>query len=115
MTKLPKMAANRYLAVAKPQGVSDHYSWSWAVSQRTQPHLLKFSFCRTCKVFQPPRCHHCSFCKTCVLELDHHCMWLGTCLGRRNYGAFYWFLLHLAALLTCELLFIAGYLWRLSL
>jgi len=96
----------------EPKDKDDFYTFSLAVNQRVSPHLFKFTFCKTCQIFQPPRCNHCPLCKTCVLELDHHCHWLGTCLGIRNYNSFFWFLVHLVLLCFFELGFIASYIAR---
>lgn len=75
--------------------------------------MFRFTFCRTCQIWQPPRCNHCPICQTCTLELDHHCHWVGTCLGLRNYHSFYWYLVHLVLLSVFQLTFTPVYLWRL--
>ena len=36
----------------------------------------RYRTCRKCKVFKPPRAHHCSICQRCVLKMDHHCPWV---------------------------------------
>jgi len=49
-------------------------------------------YCNTCKIWRPPRAHHCRFCDNCVDEFDHHCPWVGNCVGKRNYRYFIFFL-----------------------
>lgn len=53
----------------------------------------KIKFCKTCRIYRPPRTTHCKVCERCVSQFDHHCTLLGTCIGRNNYRAFFLFLL----------------------
>lgn len=53
------------------------------------------SFCRTCEIVRPPRCHHCRICHRCVLQFDHHCHWVNNCIGYNNYRSFLGLLLHI--------------------
>ena len=55
-------------------------------------HKVIVPFCYTCSMFRPPRTSHCSVCDNCVERFDHYCLWLGTCIGKRNYKYFYWFI-----------------------
>jgi palmitoyltransferase ZDHHC9/14/18 len=56
------------------------------------PNMFKFKFCESCYIFRPLRSSHCNFCNNCFIKFDHHCFWLGTCVAKRNYSLFYWFL-----------------------
>lgn len=49
----------------------------------------EFLFCRTCEASVQLDSKHCWECNKCVTNFDHHCPWLNTCIGARNYGAFY--------------------------
>lgn len=53
----------------------------------------RFRVCRTCQVWKPDRCHHCSACNCCVLKMDHHCPWIPDCVGFKNQKYFVQFLL----------------------
>lgn len=64
---------------------------------------VKYKWCRTCRIYRPPRSKHCPVCDNCVDKFDHHCPWVGNCIGRRNYIFFQWFI-H-----TAFLLVIAGF------
>ena len=55
----------------------------------------KINFCYSCYVFRPPRTSHCAECDNCVERFDHHCIWIGSCVGKRNYASFIYFLLNI--------------------
>jgi len=56
--------------------------------QRNEPYMV----CPDCVVWRPARSRHCQCCDRCVEKFDHHCPWLSTCIGARNLGVFYVFL-----------------------
>lgn len=49
---------------------------------------LEQEWCRTCRIWRPPRAAHCYVCQQCVMRLDHHCGLLGNCVGIRNHRFF---------------------------
>ena len=49
--------------------------------------------CPECVTRRPPRARHCQSCNKCVEKFDHHCPWINNCIGARNLGVFYSFLL----------------------
>ena len=53
------------------------------------------SFCKTCQITRPPRCHHCKSCNRCVLQWDHHCHYVNNCIGYNNYRSFVLLLLYI--------------------
>lgn len=54
--------------------------------------MLHWRYCKKCKLFRPPRAHHCSVCGFCVMKMDHHCPWVGNCVGMNNHKIFWLFL-----------------------
>ncbi|EGF99803.1 uncharacterized protein MELLADRAFT_40044 [Melampsora larici-populina 98AG31] len=54
--------------------------------------IANLRFCKACRVYKPPRTHHCRQCHRCVLKMDHHCPWVNNCVGYFNHGHFVRFL-----------------------
>ena len=90
MEELPEKYAN----VSRENRV--HYLQRSLVNS---PMLFKFKFCDSCYIFRPLRTSHCNICNNCMLKYDHHCVWLGSCVAKRNYNLFYWFVFHLTAMI----------------
>lgn len=52
-----------------------------------------YQICPECVCRRPPRSRHCQNCNKCVEKFDHHCPWINNCIGGRNLGIFYCFLI----------------------
>lgn len=52
-----------------------------------------YQICPECVIRRPPRSRHCQCCNKCVEKFDHHCPWINNCIGGRNLGLFYCFLI----------------------
>ncbi|EFJ11742.1 hypothetical protein SELMODRAFT_125682 [Selaginella moellendorffii] len=62
-------------------------------------------YCQKCRVYKPPRAHHCRVCKRCVLRMDHHCLWINNCVGHNNYKSFFLFVLYITSACIYSLVF----------
>ena len=49
--------------------------------------------CPECEVIRTSRSRHCNICNRCVERFDHHCPWINSCVGAKNHGGFYIYVL----------------------
>ncbi|KAI0172387.1 zf-DHHC-domain-containing protein [Hypoxylon sp. FL1284] len=79
----------------------------WALVKSAEPSTAAMEvptkYCKTCRIWRPPRAHHCRLCDNCIETQDHHCVWINNCVGRRNYRYFFAFVCS-ATLLSLYLL-----------
>lgn len=73
-------------AADEAQGIYDHLDAELYGLTPAQP--LQEEWCRSCRVWRPPRAAHCYACARCVLRSDHHCALLGNCVGLKNHRFF---------------------------
>ena len=62
--------------------------------------------CPKCKVIRTPRSRHCNICNRCVERFDHHCPWTNNCIGSRNHGVFFSFVISMYTYLLLLIVFL---------
>ncbi|CAF0877377.1 unnamed protein product [Didymodactylos carnosus] len=65
----------------------------------------RFTLCKKCSLYRPPRSHHCRVCKTCVVRYDHHCPWLNNCVSYNNHYHFFLFCIYMTLISAYALYF----------
>lgn len=63
--------------------------WAYVYCSTVDPSVGGAGFPCVCMKATQARDRYCRICGKTVPGLDHHCTWLNTCIGRRNYWAFY--------------------------
>ena len=69
---------------------------------------VQLKYCTTCCILKPPRASHCTNCDYCVEEFDHHCGVLGSCVAKRTFRFFAYFM-HCSTLLCGWVLVMSVY------
>ena len=49
--------------------------------------------CPECQVIRTERSRHCNICNRCVDRFDHHCPWINNCVGTKNHGYFFLYII----------------------
>ncbi|XP_072966763.1 probable protein S-acyltransferase 15 [Typha angustifolia] len=95
-------------AFTDPGGIPSSFAPEMEDPQRE--HGVNSRYCGKCRLYKPPRSHHCRVCKRCVLKMDHHCVWISNCVGYGNYKPFIIFVFHAAiasiysmVIFTCDI------------
>jgi len=71
----------------------------FSIIERFDPNHL----CPECEVIRTERSRHCNICNRCVERFDHHCPWINNCVGTRNHGFFYLYILFTIAYIFISL------------
>lgn len=61
----------------------------YSIIEKFDPNHL----CPECEVIRTERSRHCNICNRCVERFDHHCPWINNCVGIKNHGIFYAYIL----------------------
>jgi palmitoyltransferase ZDHHC9/14/18 len=79
---------------SRSQGVFPNREYTFPM----KTHELSVKYCGNCSIYRPPRTIHCYSCGGCIEKLDHHCPWLGTCIGKRNYSLYIFYIVFMQIL-----------------